>query len=1318
MIGDLKPQKLVYRDGISQSQRLASELDPAYINIEERGLADFVVFAKEFARYLRFYNIDNKISGDWGGFLSARPGSADADQWLANVLQYADDPEAFAGHPEKDKLFSNPHLALFITFLKLLGNIKTQLNQFTKQHLDLYYHELLGLNKKRPVPDVVNIIVELGDDLDTLLFEKGTRLMAGKDSEGKDLIYQTQKDTLLTKSAVANIKTVFVDKRSISLGEKWSKDDVPASIKEMLNMALNYDNFDADVFFNEDQTINTALISSEALKYQLTPDSLALVVDLVKNKTVKPDQTKVLALLNAAYRLRLLHKKRLTANDPSSVFGLLILALSNDTTLPAYDGKAVTEENLDKINDDAANSDSVLKSRAIGYIRMLQLTVVEFDKLAGISKKPSVEDTDWMMVYGILDNALQKKGIAPEVPPVTLWRDISITRDVKATEVGRFQTFGKTGGTIIDTNTAIGFAISSPQFALSEGERSVDLYLSLMQIDELRAANLKKAFDAQRTISPPFRFFIGADGGWNEITGKDIQLKDYIATDLGTDLTGATLNKKGTISTRKPYFEPTQDVGNYIIWTDGTVYRIDTVNSPTNVGITVITNTSVQAGIKKYKASDVYLNTLHIQLNFGVLKPLDALALALPNGLLNLQNGPVLAMVLSNTKKVNNAYSLINWYQQLHHLQIEKIKAVVTVTGIKALSLQNDFGTLNPKTPFEPFGPTPQPGNRFYFSHPELAGKAIDSLNLNFEWMNAPGDFKAYYADYRKVYNNELNGSNKEITGNDYFAADLDVVTNDRPVSLKTIKLFGANDARALPEDYNHIPAGELNTAEDVINWKRYFRLELVTDFNQAAYPKLLAKQAQAYDTDNIKAFNLNTPYVPKLKQFTAGYSSSFELLPGQAAPYGQFFNIGTFGFAACDIGLNSNATLVPTYTNAGELYIGLSGLAKQQNLSILFQMAEGTANPDLPQPTITWSYLKDDQWTRFGVAGIVTDTTRGLLNTGIIEFNIPDDISNSNNLLHENLYWLKASIAQNTTAIPDTIDIITQGVQAIFVDHNNAPSHFTGLLEPENIKKTVDAVPGIKKIVQPFASANGNPEETDGMFYVRVSERLRHKNRALTLWDYERLILAQFPEIYKVKCMPGNFLANASDDIGNVNIIVLPNRKGKFAFDQFQPKVSSDVLLQIAQYLEERIPPFVSVTVRNPVYVMLEVRTGVRIKKGYSEKFYQARLEEDLKKFLSPWAYDSNADIIIGGTVYNNVIVNFIAKLPYVDHVATIRLSQSIAGGTFKPLTAADPDMVLISAPSHDIILLKDDEYAPDLMAGIGYMEIENDFIIPKPTR
>jgi YD repeat-containing protein len=56
--------------------------------------------------------------------------------------------------------------------------------------------------------------------------------------------------------------------------------------------------------------------------------------------------------------------------------------------------------------------------------------------------------------------------------------------------------------------------------------------------------------------------------------------------------------------------------------------------------------------------------------------------------------------------------------------------------------------------------------------------------------------------------------------------------------------------------------------------------------------------------------------------------------------------------------------------------------------------------------------------------------------------------------------------------------------------------------------------------VVLPYDSFGGRVAEDDSTFYTRVSERLRHKDRAITLFDYERLVLEEFPEIYKVRCL------------------------------------------------------------------------------------------------------------------------------------------------------------------------------------------------------
>src|SRR5207237_4012667 len=97
---------------------------------------------------------------------------------------------------------------------------------------------------------------------------------------------------------------------------------------------------------------------------------------------------------------------------------------------------------------------------------------------------------------------------------------------------------------------------------------------------------------------------------------------------------------------------------------------------------------------------------------------------------------------------------------------------------------------------------------------------------------------------------------------------------------------------------------------------------------------------------------------------------------------------------------------------------------------------------------------------------------------------------------------------------------VVTQAVEARFQDNSNAPSHFDAALPADSISKLVTPVAQVSKVQQPFASFDGKHSEVGKEFYTRVSERLRHKGRAITAWDYEHLILNRFSDIYKVKCI------------------------------------------------------------------------------------------------------------------------------------------------------------------------------------------------------
>lgn len=204
-----------------------------------------------------------------------------------------------------------------------------------------------------------------------------------------------------------------------------------------------------------------------------------------------------------------------------------------------------------------------------------------------------------------------------------------------------------------------------------------------------------------------------------------------------------------------------------------------------------------------------------------------------------------------------------------------------------------------------------------------------------------------------------------------------------------------------------------------------------------------------------------------------------------------------------------------------GMLFIGLEKAKPLQSISMLFQFAEGSAkDEDQDSPEIHWSYLTNNEWRPLKEENVISDSTLGFQTTGIVKIELPEDASTNNTVISTQLHWLCASVTIHSNRIPMLIDIVTQAVEVSFEDQKNDSSHFDLALPAGSISKLENPVTEVNKVAQPFSSFDGKHQEIGREYYTRVSERLRHKARAITPWDYEHLVLDQFPSIYKVKCI------------------------------------------------------------------------------------------------------------------------------------------------------------------------------------------------------
>lgn len=358
-----------------------------------------------------------------------------------------------------------------------------------------------------------------------------------------------------------------------------------------------------------------------------------------------------------------------------------------------------------------------------------------------------------------------------------------------------------------------------------------------------------------------------------------------------------------------------------------------------------------------------------------------------------------------------------------------------------------------------------------------------------------------------------------------------------------------------------------------------------------------------------------------------------------------------------------------------GMLFIGLEKLQPLNTLSLLFQFADGSADDeDNDPPEIHWSYLADNEWRPLKGEALISDGTYGFQTTGIVKLEVPEDSTDHNTIIPDGLRWFCASVTEHADRIPMLVNVVAQAVEAQFIDNGNDQSHFDTALAAGSISKLAVAVAQVSKVEQPFASFDGKHQEIGKEFYTRASERLRHKARAITPWDYEHLVLDRFPSIYKVKCIThsdpnclcrSSSVSSATRDSantticcgpqiapGHVLIIPVANLKNRNAANPLQPKTGRRTLLEIQDYLSKRTSPFVHIHAKNPVYEQVLVFFRVQFNAGTDKGYYLKQLNDEIVHYLTPWAFDESVEVSFAQKFYASAIINFIEERPYVDFI------------------------------------------------------------------
>lgn len=553
------------------------------------------------------------------------------------------------------------------------------------------------------------------------------------------------------------------------------------------------------------------------------------------------------------------------------------------------------------------------------------------------------------------------------------------------------------------------------------------------------------------------------------------------------------------------------------------------------------------------------------------------------------------------------------------------------------------------------------------------------------------------------------------------------------PVKLKkTVKLVSAKFEIAKFNPGFSIPMTAIAAFGQAIK-ADYLRLTLDKSFLQEYFVNLMTQamiKIANEDDGNIP----NDPYTPQISSFTVDYKASVTnkfAFGSNAKPDTKFrnfkdrsiqlFHEQPFGqseqhvflkeqCAFLDPNAKRNIQLLPAYAPEGEFYIGLEKANASDMVSLLIQAVEGSEDPLAPTFTgnqaVEWFALVNNEWQPLNDNFISKNSTNNLLRAGIVRIQLPAGVNSSNTLLDAGYHWIKAQLPAGLkhTSVCRIAGIHAQAIEASFNDRDNELSHLAASVPAETIKKFIAKPPLVKGVNQPYATFGGAAIEEDVMFYQRVSERLRHKNRAVNIWDYERLVLQEFPKVYKAKCLnhtsinkengtPGYFEINP----GFVSLIVIPDIRNQDSFDPLQPRASQNLLREIEDYIAPLNSMHVKFDADNPDYETLFLDFRVKFYNQFDPNAYLKILNEDIVRYLSPWAFGDFSDISFGGSIYKSVVIGFIEERPYVDFVSQVRIyhrkgetDNNTSDLNFISSTSARA--ILVSANEHAISLIDND--------------------------
>lgn len=564
-------------------------------------------------------------------------------------------------------------------------------------------------------------------------------------------------------------------------------------------------------------------------------------------------------------------------------------------------------------------------------------------------------------------------------------------------------------------------------------------------------------------------------------------------------------------------------------------------------------------------------------------------------------------------------------YDWATQLKFDAVKIQTDVTAIRNFTFYNELGEVDTSQPFQPFGIQAEKGAWFLFGNEETGLKPLKEVRLQGNWKKLPeteAEFNQLYKSYTAVAGQAIDTGSFTIStewqqGGKWLPCKngvqhLFVPDNGEERSLNRAEVVFDFTKKALLSRNATIPY--IYSSDKNISLRTILQTPTI-GFGTDAYRNLFTETILHNSRCKEKKCKYlpSEPVVPMLADVELSYIASEETTLADMENLSiRLYRITTLSEEEpFPISKESEQAFLPAVTTDHLLYLAFLHAQGEQIIRIYLDLVLPKEKIPFynPQPDksikLSWEYWNGNSWQPVPTQSVTVEETCGLTQSGFIEIKLSEKIKDTY-MDKQGRAWIRAAVTGDISSCLAIRNIWTNCIR-LTAQNGDGSSLPAGTIQ--GMEKADER---IESIVQPLPGFGGRPAETETQSAVRQSARIHNRHRALTIKDYEQLVLEHFPEVDKVKCIPVPRDKGASE----ICLVVFSR-----AEDNRYYLSQAWKLAEIQRLIRQYAPPFVYMRVINPVYERVKVHCKAVLWDSVQDENKAIRqLVVLAQNYIAPW--------------------------------------------------------------------------------------------------